>query len=62
MRAFSYDLYAMCLFDHLQRDAIAKKHVNESRKFPLRLENRRHELIDPLISIMIIGAVQLSLH
>ena len=32
------------------------------RKFPLRLDNRRHELIDPLISVAIIGMVQLSLH
>ena len=51
-----------CLFDHSRRDAIARKHVNGSRKFPLRLENRRHELIDPLISVTIIGVVQLSLH
>ena len=28
----------MC-FDHSRRDAIVRNHVNESRKFPLRLEN-----------------------
>ena len=31
-------------------------------EFPLRLDNRRHELIDPLISVTIIGVVQMSLH
>ena len=27
----------ICKFDQSRGDAIAKKHVNESRKFPLRL-------------------------
>ena len=44
-----------CLIDHSRRDAIARNHVNGSRKFPLRLDNRRHEMIDPLISVKIIG-------
>ena len=50
------DIFQECLFDHSRRDAIARKHVNGSRKFPLRLDNRRHELIDPLISVKIIGS------
>ena len=28
----------MC-FDHSRTDAIVRNHVNESRKFPLRLDN-----------------------
>ena len=36
------------LFERSWRDAIAKKNANESRKFPLRFDNRRHEIIDSL--------------
>ena len=55
-------VFVYCLFDHSRRDAIVTKHVNGSRKFPLRLDNRRHELIDPLISVTIIEVVELSLY
>ena len=39
------------VFDRSRRDAIARKHANGSRKFPLRLGNRRHEMIDPLFRL-----------
>ena len=42
-------LFYVChCFNRSRRDAIVRQRVNESRKFLLRLSNRRHELIDPL--------------
>ena len=56
--------YCGCLFDHSRRDAIARKHVNGSRKFPLRLNNRRHEVVDTIISVITIegGSIEYTLN
>ena len=35
------------MFYRSQRDAFAVDRANGSRKFPLRLDHRRHEMIDP---------------
>lgn len=50
------DIFQECLCDHSRRDAITRKHVYGSRKFALRLDDQRHELINPLISVTIIGS------
>lgn len=39
------------VFDRTRKDAIARKRVNGSRKFPLQLYDRRHEMIDTLFRL-----------